>query len=113
MRVAGMVHGWAVVSISAHCASRTSPDRAAVSTRNSNARFTAGCAEPDARTGFDRAGNAPVRQRPPVRHDVVLRTEHPQHAAIDALTHRTLVVANLLGTLEAEIFPAPGFGSQL
>ena len=28
------------------------------------------------------------------------------------LTRRTLVVANLLGTLEAEIFQAPGFGSQ-
>ena len=32
--------------------------------------------------------------------------------AIDALTRRTLVVANLLGELEAEIFQAPGFGSQ-
>ena len=33
-------------------------------------------------------------------------------AAVDALTRRTLVVANLLGKLEAEILPAPGFGSQ-
>ena len=33
-------------------------------------------------------------------------------AAIDALTRRTLVIANLLGKLEAEILPAPGFGSQ-
>ena len=32
--------------------------------------------------------------------------------AIDALARRTLVVANLLGELEAEIFQAPGFGSQ-
>ena len=31
---------------------------------------------------------------------------------LDALTRRTLVVANLLGELEAEIFQAPGFGSQ-
>ena len=31
--------------------------------------------------------------------------------AIDALTRRTLVVANLLGELEAEIFQAPSFGS--
>ena len=34
-------------------------------------------------------------------------------SAIDALTRRTLVVANLLGKLKAEIFQAPGFGSQL
>ena len=33
-------------SISSHVASRTSPDRAAVSTRNSNASLTAACAEP-------------------------------------------------------------------
>ena len=33
-------------------------------------------------------------------------------SAIDALTRRTLVVANLLGKLKAEIFQAPGFGSQ-
>ena len=39
-------------------------------------------------------------------------TELVLETAIDALTRRTLVVANLLGTLEAEIFPAPGFGSQ-
>ena len=32
--------------------------------------------------------------------------------AIDALTRRTLVVANLLGELEAEILQSPGFGSQ-
>ena len=32
--------------------------------------------------------------------------------SIDALTRRTLVVANLLGKLKAEIFQAPGFGSQ-
>ena len=34
-------------------------------------------------------------------------------SAIDALTRRTLVVANLLGKLKAEIFQAPGFGSQM
>ena len=39
-------------------------------------------------------------------------TELVLETAIDALTRRTLVVANLLGTLEAEIFQAPGFGSQ-
>ena len=32
-----MVHTWSAVSISSHAASRTSPDRAAVSTKNSNA----------------------------------------------------------------------------
>ena len=31
-------------------------------------------------------------------------------SAIDALTRRTLVVANLLGKLKADIFQAPGFG---
>ena len=39
-------------------------------------------------------------------------TELVLETAIDALTRRTLVVANLLGTLEAEIFQATGFGSQ-
>ena len=39
-------------------------------------------------------------------------TELVLETAIDALTRRTLVVANLFGTLEAEIFQAPGFGSQ-
>ena len=42
IRVAGMVHTWSAVSISSHAASRTSPDRAAVSTKNSNASVTAG-----------------------------------------------------------------------
>ena len=37
-------------SISSHVASRTSADRAAVSTRNSNASLTAGAAESDVRT---------------------------------------------------------------
>ena len=32
---------------------------------------------------------------------------------IDALTRRTLVVANLLGELEAETLQSSGFGSQL
>ena len=41
IRVAGMVHTWSAVSISSHAASRTSPDRAAVSTKNSNASVTA------------------------------------------------------------------------
>ena len=47
IRLAGTVHNRAGRSISAHRAPRTSPDRAAVSTRNSNARLTAGVA-PDA-----------------------------------------------------------------
>ena len=41
MRSAAMVHTRPVVSISSHVASRTSPDRAAVKTRNSNASLTA------------------------------------------------------------------------
>ena len=50
IRVAEMVHTWALVSISSHVASRTSPDRAAVSTRNSNASLTTGCADVETRT---------------------------------------------------------------
>ena len=34
-------------------------------------------------------------------------------STIDALTRRTLVVANLLGKLKADVLQAPGFGSQL
>ena len=41
MRVATMVHTWPRVSISSHVASRTSPDRTAVNTRNSNASLSA------------------------------------------------------------------------
>ena len=39
-------------------------------------------------------------------------TELVLETAINALTRRTLVVANLLGKLEAEMFQASGFGSQ-
>ena len=49
MRAAGSVHIRPARSISAHSAPRVSADRAAVSTRNSNASFTAGRA-PDLRT---------------------------------------------------------------
>ena len=49
MHSAGTVHTRPAVSISSHVASRTSPDRAAVSTRNSNASLTARVAL-DART---------------------------------------------------------------
>ena len=41
MRLAGMVHTRAFVSISSHVAPRTSPERTAVSTRNSKASLTA------------------------------------------------------------------------
>ena len=50
IRAGEIVHTASAASISSHVASGTSPDRAAVSTRNSNASLTAGCAEPDART---------------------------------------------------------------
>ena len=50
IRAAEIVDTRPAVSISSHVASRTSPDRAAVSTRNSNASLTAGCADLDART---------------------------------------------------------------
>jgi len=46
---AGTVDTWSSVSISAHAAPRTSPELAAVSTRNSIASFTTEVA-PDART---------------------------------------------------------------
>ena len=49
VRVAGTVPTWAAVSISARSAPRTSPDLAAVNTRNSNASLMTGAA-PDAPT---------------------------------------------------------------
>ena len=68
IRVAEIVHTRPAVSISSHVASRTSPESAAVSTRNSNASLTAGAADADARTvaiaaatslwGSARAGDA-------------------------------------------------------
>ena len=74
MRVAGMVHTRPDVSISAHSAPRTSPHRAAVSTRNSKASLTTGAA-PDSRTAFTAAGTSLVRQRPHVLHGRPLRSE--------------------------------------
>ena len=50
IRRADTVHTRSATSISFHVASRTSPDLAAVSTRNSNASLTAGCGDDDART---------------------------------------------------------------
>ena len=46
IRVAAIVHTGPAVSTSSHVASRTSADRAAVSTRNSNASLTAGARTP-------------------------------------------------------------------
>ena len=50
MRMAEIVHTAPAASISSHVASRTSPDRAAVRTSNSNASLTAGAADADTRT---------------------------------------------------------------
>ena len=50
IRAAEIVHTARAASISSHVASRTSPDRAAVSTRNSNASLTAGYADFESRT---------------------------------------------------------------
>ena len=50
IRAAEIVQTRPAMSISSHVASRTSPDRAAVSTRNSNASLIAGAAAADART---------------------------------------------------------------
>ena len=50
IRAAEIVHTAPAASISSHVASRTSPDRAAVGTRNSNASLTAGCADFEPRT---------------------------------------------------------------
>ena len=58
MRVAEIVHTARAVSISSQVASLTSPDRAALSTRNSNTSLTVGCAEPDARTVSIAAGTS-------------------------------------------------------
>ena len=70
-----MVHTW---SIASHVAKRTSPERAAVSTRDSNASVIAGAADDDTPNRLDGRGHVRVGQRPPVLHDVVLRTEHRQ-----------------------------------
>ena len=50
IRAAEIVHTAPTVSISSHVANRTAPDRAAVSTTNSNASLTAGCADLEPRT---------------------------------------------------------------
>ena len=50
MRMAEIVHTEPVTSISSHVASHTSPDRAAVNTRNSTASLIASAADSDART---------------------------------------------------------------
>ena len=57
IRLAGTVHTPPSRSISAHSAQRTSPQRAAVSSRNSNASRAAGSA-PDARAGLAYPGIA-------------------------------------------------------
>ena len=74
MRSAGTVHTRPAVSISSHVASRTSPDRAAVSTRNSNASLTARV-DLDARTVAIAAATSRWGKRPHVAHDVALRAE--------------------------------------
>ena len=56
MRVAGMVQTWSVVLISSHVANRTSPDRAAVSTKSSNASL-------GVTTGWEVHGRKGVRPR--------------------------------------------------
>ena len=105
MRVDGMAHTPAVRSISAHSAPRTSPERAAVNTRNSNASFTAGIAC-DARTalsadatsvcGTARKCCTTVRCDPSTAADAlagvvgpILHHHGPLHYRPDTLAHTT------------------------
>ena len=78
IRAAGTVHTAPAVSTSSHVASRTSPDRAALSTRNSNASLTAGCATPPLNRPLT-VSMAAATSCLPVRHGVLLRTEHGHH----------------------------------
>ena len=70
-----MVHTPSSRSTSVHTAPRTSPERVAVSTRNSNASFTTVLAF-DARTVSIADDTFAVRQRPHVPNKPSLRTEH-------------------------------------
>ncbi|MCY3819234.1 MAG: hypothetical protein OXH52_07715 [Gammaproteobacteria bacterium] len=75
VRVAGTVHTCSSVLISAHSAPRTSPELAAVHTRNSNARLTVAVTF-DARTFSITCRHAPTGQRPHVLDEILLRAEH-------------------------------------
>ena len=75
VRGAGMVHTPSSRSISVHTALRTSPERVAVSTRNSKASFTTG-PEFDDLTFSNRGRHLAVRQRPHMPHDLPPRPEH-------------------------------------
>ena len=77
MRAGGTVHTASVRLISTHSAHRTSLHLAAVSTRNSNARRTAGSAS-DVRAASICRSHLAMRQRPQVLHHVML---WPQHRA--------------------------------
>ena len=82
IRAAGMVYTWASMSISPTAPPeprRTSPDRAAVKTRNSNASFVPVHARDD-RTRSIGPRDLAVRQRPHVLHQVALRTERRRDA---------------------------------
>ena len=74
MRAAGMVQTPASRSISSHVARRTSPDRAAVTTRNSNARLVVTAAW-EARTVARASVTRAVGQRPHVLDDGLLPSE--------------------------------------
>ena len=74
---------------------RASPERAGVSTsRNSNAGLTAGCADADARTVVDGHGHVLVRQRLPVRHDVVRGTQDQQDRSPGLSFRRSIAMAH-------------------
>ena len=90
IRAAERVHTWSVVSISSHAAKRTSPERAAVSTKNSNANLSAGFSR-DARTVATAAATSRCGSAPHVLDDVALRAEHrpdPVGRVVAAQVHR-------------------------
>ena len=97
MRMAGMVHTRPAVSTSVHSASRTSPHRAADSTRNSNARLAPGSLDEDRTVSISAATCCWwPRNRPDSVAGVVGAAVHGdgplQHGA-DAPPHRWAVCA--------------------
>ena len=96
------VHTRLAVSISSHVAIRTSTERAAVSTRNSNASLTTGLS-PEAPTATERRGDLTVRQRPHVRHDVALRAKDWAHA----VTRVVIAQIHRNGPLQHGVDPLP------
>ena len=80
VRVAGTVHTWSSVSISAHSAPRTSPDLAAVNTRKLERQLDDG-SRPRRPHRLDHRRHVAMRQRRHVPDEILLRSEDRPDAA--------------------------------